>query len=49
MVAEGGDVSVSSDHVENFLECNDSQQKPPADLKTAGYPIFIQCHSGNIA
>src|SRR5690606_28115267 len=35
-------------HVENFLDCVKSRQKPHCDLETVGQSASILCHSGNI-
>lgn len=50
IVAEGksspGDTAA---HVENFLDCVKSRNRPNADLETVGHPSSLLCHSANIA
>ena len=36
-------------HVENFLQCMKSREKPNADLETVGHPSSLLCHLGNAA
>ena len=36
-------------HVQNFLDCIKSRQRPNADLETVGHPSSLLCHMGNIA
>ncbi|MCB1148448.1 MAG: hypothetical protein KDK38_16715, partial [Leptospiraceae bacterium] len=36
-------------HVQNFLECIKSRNKPVCDLETVGHPASVLCHAGNIA
>ncbi len=36
-------------HVQNFLECIKSRNRPNCDLETVGHPASILCHAGNIA
>ncbi len=36
-------------HVQNFLSCVKSRQKPNADLETVGHPSSLLCHTGNVA
>jgi len=36
-------------HVDNFLACMRSREKPAADLQTVGHPSSLLCHLGNAA
>lgn len=36
-------------HVQNFIDCIKSRQKPYCDLETIGHPASILCHAGNIS
>ncbi|MEO2028290.1 MAG: Gfo/Idh/MocA family oxidoreductase [Fuerstiella sp.] len=36
-------------HVQNFIDCVKSRQKPYCDLETVGHPASVLCHTGNIA
>ena len=45
--ASGGDHT--SDHVQNFIDCMRSRDKPTADLETVGHPSSLMCHLGNVA
>jgi len=36
-------------HVENFLTCMKTREKPAADLETVGHPSSLLCHLGNAA
>jgi predicted dehydrogenase len=36
-------------HVENFLQCMRTRNKPHADLETVGHPSSLMCHLGNAA
>jgi len=45
---EAGD-SHEKPHVQNFIDCVKSRQKPACDLETVGHPASVLCHSGNIA
>ncbi|MDA1017129.1 MAG: Gfo/Idh/MocA family oxidoreductase [Planctomycetota bacterium] len=44
----GGD-SHERPHVQNFLDCVKSREKPYCDLETVGHPASVMCHSGNIS
>ncbi len=44
----GGD-SYEGPHVENFLSCIKTRQKPACDLETIGHRASLLCHAGNIA
>ena len=36
-------------HVQNFLECVKSREKPYCDEETVGHPASVICHTGNIS
>ena len=36
-------------HVQNFIDCIKSRQRPNADLETVGHPSSLLCHMGNVA
>ncbi len=36
-------------HVQNFLECVKSREKPYCDEETVGHPASVICHAGNIS
>ena len=36
-------------HVQNFIDCIKSREKPYCDLETVGHPASVLCHAGNIA
>jgi predicted dehydrogenase len=36
-------------HVQNFIDCIKSRNKPYCDLETIGHPASLLCHTGNIA
>jgi predicted dehydrogenase len=44
----GGD-SHERPHVQNFIDCIKSRQRPYCDLETIGHPASILCHAGNIS
>jgi len=47
---EKGDYGANSaPHVENFIKCMRSREKPNADLETVGHPSSLLCHLGNAA
>jgi predicted dehydrogenase len=43
----GGDNDAA--HVQNFVDCMRSREKPAADLETVGHPSSMLCHLGNVA
>jgi predicted dehydrogenase len=49
LLAEGSGDSYEGPHVENFLDCIKSRDKPYCDLETVGHPASVLCHAGNIA
>lgn len=44
---EGG--SNEAPHVQNFIDCIKSREKPYCDLETIGHPASVMCHAGNIS
>ena len=36
-------------HVQNFVDCIKSREKPNCDLETIGHPASVLCHTGNIS
>ncbi len=49
VLAEAKGDSFEGPHVENFLNCVKSRQKPACDLETIGHPASVLCHAGNIS
>jgi predicted dehydrogenase len=49
VIAEHGGDSHEQPHVENFLACIKSREKPYCDLETVGHRASLLCHAGNIA
>lgn len=49
VLAEGAGDSDEAGHVQNFLDCVKSRQRPNADLETVGHPSSLLCHMGNVA
>ncbi len=49
LLAQGKGDSYEGPHVENFLNCIKSREKPACDLETIGHPASVLCHAGNIA
>jgi len=49
IIAEGGGGYEGIDHMQNFVDCVKSRQKPNADLETVGHPSSVLCHAGNVA
>ncbi|MFO1022188.1 MAG: hypothetical protein U0903_16075 [Planctomycetales bacterium] len=48
-MAQGGGRNEGHEHIQNFLECVKSRNKPNADLETVGHPSSLLCHAGNVA
>lgn len=48
-LANGNGDSHEQPHVQNFVECIKSREKPFCDLETVGHPASVICHAGNIA
>ncbi len=49
LVKEVAGDSHEGPHVQNFIECIKSRQKPYCDLETVGHPASVLCHSGNLS
>jgi predicted dehydrogenase len=49
VLAEGAGGNDEAGHVQNFLDCIKSRQRPNADLETVGHPSSLLCHMGNVA
>ncbi len=49
VLAEGVGDSHEAPHVQNFIDCIKSRQKPLCDLETVGHPASVLCHAGNIS
>lgn len=49
VLAEGSGGNDETEHVQNFLDCIKSRNKPNADLETVGHPSSLLCHMGNVA
>ncbi|MCC7335342.1 MAG: Gfo/Idh/MocA family oxidoreductase [Pirellulaceae bacterium] len=49
VLAEGTGDSHEKPHVQNFIDCIKSRNKPYCDLETVGHPASVLCHAGNIA
>ncbi len=39
----------TAQHVENFLQCVKSRERPNADLETVGHPSSLLCHAANVS
>ncbi len=48
-LARGEGDSSEVPHVQNFVDCIKSRNKPYCDLETVGHPASVLCHTGNIA
>lgn len=49
LLREGSGDSHERPHVQNFIDCIKSRQRPYCDLETIGHPASILCHAGNIS
>lgn len=49
LIGSGEGDSHEKPHVQNFLDCIKSREKPYCDLETVGHPASILCHAGNIS
>lgn len=49
VLASGEGDSHEAPHVQNFIDCIKSREKPYCDLETVGHPASVLCHAGNIA
>jgi predicted dehydrogenase len=48
-IGRGDGDSSEVPHVQNFVDCIKSRQKPYCDLETVGHPASVLCHAGNIS
>lgn len=49
LLAQHGGDSHERPHVENFLDCVKTRQRPHCDLELIGHRASVLCHAGNIA
>ena len=49
LVREGTGNSHEGPHVQDFVDCIKSRNRPKCDLETVGHPASILCHAGNIS
>lgn len=49
VLAQGEGDSHEAPHVQNFIECIKTRNRPHCDLETVGHPASVLCHAGNIA
>jgi hypothetical protein len=49
VVAQGQGGNDGSLHIDNFIQCVKSRQRPAADLETIGHRASILCHAANVA
>jgi len=49
VLGEGDGDSHERPHVQNFIDCIKSRDRPHCDLETVGHPASVLCHAGNIA
>ena len=49
LIAEGSGGSDATDHVQDFIDCIKTRNRPACDLETIGHPASVLCHAGNIA
>ena len=49
LLAEESGSNKGIEHIQNFVDCVKSREKPNADLETVGHPSSILCHAGNLA
>ncbi len=49
VLAQAAGDSHEAPHVQNFLDCIKTRNKPYCDLETVGHPASVLCHAGNIA
>jgi len=49
LVKEVAGGSHEAPHVQNFIDCIKSREKPYCDLETVGHPASVLCHAGNIS
>ncbi|MGH9173230.1 MAG: Gfo/Idh/MocA family protein, partial [Vicinamibacterales bacterium] len=49
LIKEVAGSSHEKPHVQNFLDCIKTREKPACDLETVGHPASVLCHAGNIS
>lgn len=49
VLARGEGGSHEGPHVQDFIDCVKSRNKPVCDLETVGHPASVLCHAGNIS
>lgn len=49
IIGQGEGGSHEQPHVQNFVDCIKSRNRPYCDLETVGHPASVLCHTGNIA
>ena len=49
LIKQASGDSFEGPHVQNFIDCIKSREKPACDLETIGHPASVLCHAGNIA
>jgi len=49
LVKEVAGDSFEGPHVQNFIDCIKSRDKPYCDVETIGHPASVLCHAGNIS
>ena len=49
VLAKGASDNSGVAHIQNFIDCVKSRQKPNADLETVGHISSVLCHAGNIS
>lgn len=49
VLAKGEGHSSEVPHVQDFIDCIKSRNKPYCDLETVGHPASVLCHAGNIS
>ena len=49
LVKEVAGDSHEAPHVQNFIDCIKSREKPYCDVETVGHPASVLCHAGNIS
>lgn len=49
ILAKGSSDNSGASHIQNFIDCIKSRQKPNADLETVGHISSVLCHAGNVS
>jgi hypothetical protein len=49
VLEESGSYDNDATHVQNFIDCMRTRERPNADLETVGHPSSGLCHLGNCA